>query len=309
MGLRRRSDQIICISTEADYGDANKVLEAVNDGTVSFDINKSYVEMPVKSGSAMPKITQRRIGRKAPTITINSPLYPSLVTLLSDYLNLDHDTDTFDDLPSYTIWQLTPSLATAGDGIEAVGCKPETINLTQNEGIWMAEITFACKDITLEKAVTGLSSIDITDRPSELPLRYDLDGNVAKIKNDYTTPLDQELDLEDLSITLTFERADENKIYRNSQTKIDDLICSIAGEIMITYTWDDENPMEADILDDDGLTFEFKLSQLVGGLDISYKFQRTNFDKPDDTTCVYSATITGSLVDEVSIEASTSTPA
>jgi hypothetical protein len=61
--------------------------------------------------------------------------------------------------------------------------------------------------------------------------------------------------------------------------------------------------MESDILDDDLITYNFNLDQPYGGLEIDFKFQRTNFDKPDDTTCVYSATITGSLVDEVAIDA------
>jgi hypothetical protein len=145
----------------------------------------------------------------------------------------------------------------------------------------MFEGVFSCKDIELEKAVTTLTGIDISARPTDPALRYDIADSVATITSDEDIPMDEVIDLEDVSFTLTYNRAEDNKIFRNSQTKIDDLICGLSGEITFTYTWDDENVMESNILDDDLITYNFNMEQPVGGMNIDFAFHTPSISYPD----------------------------
>ena len=299
MAVRRRTDTITAISTaEAEYGTPQLAIACLNDAPLSFNINKTMVSLTRKIGQLLEMPKEELVGRFSPSITIDSPFYPALLTAFSEYFDLDSDT-TDGDFKSYTIRQLDPSSATAGNGIEMTGGKLQSMTLSQSDGIWRISLDIAGKTIVLEKAVSDLTGASLKTLPTETPYRFDLGHKVCSLVIGEDEVKD--VSLEDLSITINFERADENVVYRNSQSKVNDLICKITGEINITYTWDDADPFETSIFTE-GQECTFLLAQPnSGGLEIEAHFVMTNWDRPDDTSCVYSATITGKITNKVSI--------
>ena len=307
MAIRQRMKQVTAISEETTYGDGDKAVLALNDAPMSFDVGKNMITLNRKSGQMIDNQYKNITGRKTPSVTIESPLYPELLTLLADYLTVIGTEEVDDYDTSYCIRQLTPSSGDAGDGIEAVGCKPESITLSQTDGFWNISVPFAVQKLYPEKAVTTLTGLDLEDdRPTSIPIRFDVidaTATIEELHDEITTSTTGagaiSIDLEELSLTLNFNRADDVKIFRNSQERVNDLICSLSGEVSLTYTWDDTNPLENEIYED-GKKFRF-IYDVAGGLAISVDFIMSNFDKPDDTTCVYSATITGMIVDQWAI--------
>lgn len=305
MALRQRDRQVILISDETTFGDASKAVTMASDGTMSFEAGKNMVDLPRKRFQLTDTTRRNVIGRKTPSLTISSPLYIDFIDLLESYLDVDEDTLTSELDDSFCIRQLTPTGAAAGSGIEAPGCKPNNITLSQTDGIWMISLQSNAKSIELEKAVTALTGFDLTtDIPlDDTPERFDASGTCTITPYDGVggilgTPIT--IMLEDLNISLNYERAEDQKRFRNSQTVVDDLICRATGEATITHTWDDADPFEGRFFTE-GLKFRFLYDQGVNGLEIDFDFQMTNIDKPDDTQCVYSGVITAQIVDKFKI--------
>ncbi len=313
MSIRQRHKQLILISDQqSNYETAQTEINLLCEGTLAFNFNKALNEVPRKTGQMMLKESQRAEGRHNPDLTITAPLNPNNAKMLMYFLDWTEDAVpalTEAEIPDedideyYTVYQVTPTASdNAGQGIEAVGCKLSNFRIYVENKEMMLELQLRCKEIDPEKAIAETLTLPggttYESYPSGTP--YHL-GDVT-IGSDKLLKGNED-EITNLEVSMTAEFADDDVNFTRNTEKRRDIICRWTGQITASYVWHDDALNEEDFTDIDVQDVEISLVQATSDtIKITSKAQLTEFDKPDDNTCVYTATITAEILDSYKME-------
>jgi hypothetical protein len=304
---KSRHNTIVLVGKETAYGIAQTTPEHKFPDQMEWDYGVSQIEIPQKTQTLEPQSNESKQGRKAPTVTLRGVLTADHEWLLQAYFNKTasaYSWQTSDGGFSYTIMQAYPKASdNAGDGIQATGCRMETLTINRNGEYIGYEATFRAKTVADNTGFSGLTLTTITDvtYPDQRPFLFQDVGTISFIRDEIDS-------INTFGLTLNNEFADDDIGFQNSQTRSSDPICSTSGELTYTYiyTMDTGEILEdlyGDLLNGD----DFTLTDGANTWSIATYGKYTAFSRPDEDKCIYTGDVTKMLMGDSTYKAITIT--
>lgn len=294
---KSRHNTIVLVGKETAYGIAQTTPEHKFPDQMEWDYGVSQIEIPQKTQTLEPQSNESKQGRKAPTVTLRGVLTADHEWLLQAYFNKTasaYSWQTSDGGFSYTIMQAYPKASdNAGDGIQATGCRMETLTINRNGEYIGYEATFRAKTVADNTDFSGLTLTTITDvtYPDQTPFLFQDITTVSLIDGEVTA-------FNTFSLTLNNEFADDDISFQNSQTRTIDKVCSTSGELSYTYIYSMATSVNINSSMYTAIPAPetFTLSDGVNSWAFSTYGQYTSFSRPDEDKCIYTGDVTMQLM-------------
>ena len=263
----------------------------------SFDYNQ--VKIPQHTQTLEPMLNESHLGRKSGTVRLSGVLVDEMEIFLEAAL-LDSDSpytiQTKSDIAetannySFTIYQAYPaSSSDAGDGVQAIGCRCQSLTIRKDGEYVGFEAVFKALSIDDMVDFSGLTLTTITNTtyPSHTPFLWravtcDLvdSGAIA--------------DITDLNFNITNRFANDDVLFQNSQTSQIGTICGV--DVKLTYRILYDTVKDATVYDN---IWGAKKEDIFSIINASATWAFTTwgqytpeYAKPDDTECLYESDVT-----------------
>jgi len=297
---------VILAGRESAYGTQQTIPTEKHACMFEYDYGVQASDVGVKTQTLMPMAMERTIGREMPTCKLSGALTDSYEWLLEAYFNnigTPYAHQTVDARYSYTIYQSIPaSESDAGDGIMVLGARLETLNITRNGDVMNFEASFRAKSIAdgVDFSALDLTTVVDTTAPEVTPFLWQ-NVTASMLDAAYTN-------INDFGLTLTNTYADDDIIYQNSATKIQDIVCSSTGELTYQVIYDTVNDVAAAAeIENDLITDSISLVNDNATWNIVTYGRLANPSRPDAEKCIYVTDNTVTLLGDSTHDAITIT--
>jgi hypothetical protein len=290
MAQLNRHQTVILAGKEAGYGTEQTTPTDKIASMFEWDYGVQSFDVAIKTQTLAPMTIERGKGRKMPTCTLSGILTDAHQWILEAAIGDNATPLTIpatDSGYSYTIYCAVPaSSADAGDGVKVTGARCESLTLSRNGDFINFEASFRAKAIVDWASLDGLTLTSVTDTttPENTPFLWQ-DVVVSLANASYSNA-------NDLSITITNTFADDDVLYQNSESKVQDVICSTTGELTYQAIYDTvKDPAIAALIEsvDPAEIFESTISFVSD--DATWTFtingREANPARPDDAKCIY----------------------
>ena len=274
---------------------------------MEYSFGNTQISVPQKTLTLEPKIKTSQSGRESPTVTLSGILTDTHMEFLIGFFGyvgtVDASTTTFvwqtSDVAadavghSYTISQCIPVAADDwGDGVQALGCRLETLEISKNGEYIGYTATFRAKSINDDVSFNTYTfgTVANTSYPELTPFLWQL-VTCSLLDTKAVTKINT------FGLTLTNEFMPDDSAFQNSHIKTRDYVCSSSGQLTAEwiYETDDDDQVYDNLFSQTTNTDVITLVTSAHTWAITTEGQYQDYSKPDKEKCLYAGNFTKAL--------------
>jgi hypothetical protein len=297
-----RHQTVIFAGKETTYGNEQTTPTDKIASMFEWDYGVQSFDIDIKTQTLAPMTIERGKGRKMPTCTLSGILTDAHRWILEAYIGDNASPLTIpavDSGYSYTIYCAIPaSSSDAGNGVKVTGARCESLTIGRSGDFINFEASFRAKTITDGVDLSSLTLTTVTDTtvPENTPFLWQ-NTTVSLADASFTKA-------NDLSLSLTNNFADDDVLYQNQDTKVQDVVCSTTGEFTYQAIYDTVNdPSIATVIEDTLYAYVVSLVSSAATWAFSIYGREANPARPDGAKCIYVTDHTVTILGDSSTEA------